>query len=61
MEALLDDGVQWHNQANTTEPSVCGSDQRCGRMSNYFHHLLLIILEADINYAIPKRCKVIYQ
>jgi len=33
-------GVHWRNLANTTEPSVCGSD---AALSNYFDHLLLLV------------------
>jgi len=36
---VLDGGAQWHNLANTIEPSMCGGD--AAFLSNYLDQLLL--------------------
>jgi len=36
---VLDGGAYWRHLANTTGPSICGSDRAF--LSNYFDHLLL--------------------
>ena len=44
---VLGGGAQWRNLANTIEP--VDVRQRCGLLSNYFDHLLLLALDNHVS------------
>ena len=44
-------GAHWRHLANTTEPSVCGSD--AAFLSNYFNHLLVLMTDLAASMRTP--------